>query len=49
MAIQQTKYAMIPGSGGKIAARSHRIRTRVTSKSKYRATPAQTPAILAPS
>jgi hypothetical protein len=45
MTIQQTMYATIPGTGGKIAASSQTIRTSVTSISKYRATPPQTPAI----
>jgi hypothetical protein len=32
--IQQTMYAIMPGIGGKIAANSQRMRTRVTSASK---------------
>jgi hypothetical protein len=45
MTAQHTRYAIIPGIGGKMAAKSHKTRTSVTSRSKYRATPPQTPAI----
>ena len=45
MTTQHTRYAIIPGIGGKMAASSQRTRTSVTSISKYRATPPHTPAI----